>query len=87
MHAARETRMSDSASSLPAAIAAHRFGPGEASLDVVGSQPALWLAAKIGPADARPASDDDCAFRDIAAGSSSAHRNGWSEVLFFANEV
>ena len=44
--------MSDSASSLPAAIAAHRFGLGEASLDVVGLDPAQWLAAQIGPADA-----------------------------------
>ena len=43
--------MSDSASSLPAAIAAHRFGLGEASLDVVGNDPAQWLAAQIGPAD------------------------------------
>ena len=44
--------MSNSASSLPAAIAAHRFGIGEASLDVVGSDPAQWLTAQIGPADA-----------------------------------
>jgi len=46
--------MSDSASdaSLTAVIAAHRFGLGEASLDVVGADPAGWLLAQIGPADA-----------------------------------
>ena len=38
--------------SLPAAIAAHRFGLGEASLDVVAGDPREWLAAQIGPADA-----------------------------------
>ena len=37
---------------LKAAIAAHRFGLGEASLDVVGADPARWLTAQIGPADA-----------------------------------
>ena len=42
--------MSNSAS-MPAAIAAHRFGLGEASLDVVGSDPLQWLAVQIGPAD------------------------------------
>ena len=36
---------------LQAAIAAHRFGLGEASLDVVGSDAVQWLAAQIGPAD------------------------------------
>jgi uncharacterized protein (DUF1800 family) len=40
-----------SSASLQAAIAAHRFGLGEASLDAVGSEPAQWLAAQIGPAD------------------------------------
>ena len=43
--------MSNSAS-MPAAIAAHRFGLGEASLDAVGADPQQWLAAQIGPADA-----------------------------------
>ena len=38
--------------SLQAAIAAHRFGLGEASLDTVPGDPAEWLAAQIGPADA-----------------------------------
>ena len=38
--------------SLQAAIAAHRFGLGEASLDTVTGDPAEWLAAQIGPADA-----------------------------------
>ena len=40
------------ASSLVAAIAAHRFGLGEPSLDVVGAEPRAWLEAQIGPADA-----------------------------------
>lgn len=40
------------ASPLAAAIAAHRFGLGEASLDVVGPDPSRWLLAQIGPADA-----------------------------------
>jgi uncharacterized protein (DUF1800 family) len=39
-------------SSLQAAIAAHRFGLGEPSLDVVGGDARAWLAAQIGPADA-----------------------------------
>lgn len=34
-----------------AAIAAHRFGLGEASLSVVGSDAPAWLLAQIGPAD------------------------------------
>ena len=37
---------------LSAAIAAHRFGLGEASLDTVGTDAPQWLAAQIGPADA-----------------------------------
>ena len=37
--------------SLQAAIAAHRFGLGEPSLDIVGADPVQWLAAQIGPAD------------------------------------
>jgi uncharacterized protein (DUF1800 family) len=37
--------------SLQAALAAHRFGLGEASLDVVGADPLRWLTAQIGPAD------------------------------------
>jgi uncharacterized protein (DUF1800 family) len=37
--------------SLPAAIAAHRFGLGEASLETVQGDPHQWLAAQIGPAD------------------------------------
>jgi uncharacterized protein (DUF1800 family) len=36
---------------LQAAIAAHRFGLGEASLDAVAGDPANWLAAQIGPAE------------------------------------
>lgn len=35
-----------------AAIAAHRFGLSEPSLDVVGADPQGWLLAQIGPADA-----------------------------------
>jgi uncharacterized protein (DUF1800 family) len=38
--------------SLQSAIAAHRFGLGEADLGVVGADPRAWLAAQIGPADA-----------------------------------
>ena len=34
------------------AIAAHRFGLGEPSLDVVGGDPQAWLSSQIGPADA-----------------------------------
>jgi uncharacterized protein (DUF1800 family) len=34
-----------------AAIAAHRFGLGEASLAVVGADPLAWLTSQIGPAD------------------------------------
>src|ERR1700749_1215616 len=37
---------------LQSAIAAHRFGLGEASLEVVTGNPADWLTAQIGPADA-----------------------------------
>ena len=37
---------------LSAAIAAHRFGLGEATLDAVAGDPREWLAAQIGPADA-----------------------------------
>jgi uncharacterized protein (DUF1800 family) len=37
--------------SLQAAIAAHRFGLGEASLATVGNDPARWLESQIGPAD------------------------------------
>ncbi|MEP7100643.1 MAG: DUF1800 domain-containing protein [Burkholderiales bacterium] len=46
--------MSDSGSdtSLKAAIAAHRFGLGEASLDGIAADPMRWLSAQIGPADA-----------------------------------
>jgi uncharacterized protein (DUF1800 family) len=40
------------APSLQAAIAAHRFGLGEADLGVVGNDPRGWLTAQIGPADA-----------------------------------
>ena len=39
-------------SSLQAAIAAHRFGLGEANLAIVGGDAPGWLAAQIGPADA-----------------------------------
>lgn len=34
------------------AIAAHRFGLGEPSLDAVGTDPQAWLNSQIGPADA-----------------------------------
>jgi len=37
---------------IQAAIAAHRFGLGEASLDVVQADPQAWLLGQIGPADA-----------------------------------
>lgn len=37
---------------LDAAIAAHRFGLGEADLGVVGGDPRGWLRTQIGPADA-----------------------------------
>jgi uncharacterized protein (DUF1800 family) len=40
------------APSLQSAIAAHRFGLGEADLGVVGSDPRGWLTTQIGPADA-----------------------------------
>ncbi len=40
------------ASSMQSAIAAHRFGLGEASLAIIGSDPRGWLAAQIGPGDA-----------------------------------
>ena len=43
---------SGSDTSLKAAIAAHRFGLGEASLDDIGADPVRWLSAQIGPADA-----------------------------------
>lgn len=33
------------------AIAAHRFGLGEPSLEAIGADPRAWLAAQIGPAD------------------------------------
>ena len=36
---------------MQAAIAAHRFGLGEADLGVVGADPRGWLTAQIGPAD------------------------------------
>jgi uncharacterized protein (DUF1800 family) len=35
------------------AIAAHRFGLGEADLSVVGPDPAAWLKRQVGPADAQ----------------------------------
>jgi len=38
-----------------AAIAAHRFGLGEASLEAVRGDPRGWLASQIGPADAQVA--------------------------------
>lgn len=37
---------------LYAAIAAHRFGLGEPTLDTIGSDPAAWLRSQIGPGDA-----------------------------------
>ena len=44
--------MSNTPASVQAAIAAHRFGLGEASLDVVQPDPQAWLLGQIGPADA-----------------------------------
>jgi uncharacterized protein (DUF1800 family) len=41
-----------SSPSLQAAIAAHRFGLGEAGLDTVAPDPQAWLLGQIGPADA-----------------------------------
>lgn len=38
---------------LQSAIAAHRFGLGEADLAVVGDDPVAWLKRQIGPADAQ----------------------------------
>ena len=43
--------MSSSSPALNAAIAAHRFGLGEASLDVVQPDAQAWLLGQIGPAD------------------------------------
>ena len=40
-------------SATQAALAAHRFGLGEARLDGVGADPRAWLADQIGPADAQ----------------------------------
>ena len=40
-----------SRSELQAALAAHRFGLGEASLATVGSDPVTWLTAQIGAAE------------------------------------
>jgi len=40
------------AEAVTAAVAAHRFGLGEASLDAVGADASGWLLAQIGPADA-----------------------------------
>ena len=56
--------------SLQAAIAAHRFGLGEADLRVVGNDARGWLMAQIGPADpARGSSlfDTPQALRHVAA--------------------
>jgi uncharacterized protein (DUF1800 family) len=39
------------------AIAAHRFGLGEPSLETVGSDPQGWLTSQIGPADAPQGTD------------------------------
>ena len=36
---------------LAAAMAAHRFGLGEASLAIVGAEPKTWLLGQIAPAD------------------------------------
>ncbi len=45
--------------SAPAAafVAAHRFGLGEPSLEAVGADPAGWLHAQVGPADAQRGTD------------------------------
>ena len=39
------------------AIAAHRFGLGEAQLQTVGNSPQYWLLDQIGPADPAPGLD------------------------------
>lgn len=44
-------RTTSTSSDMAAAIAAHRFGLGEASLDALGDDPRGWLEAQIGPAD------------------------------------
>jgi len=43
--------MASTSPALNAAIAAHRFGLGEASLDVVQPDAAAWLLGQVGPAD------------------------------------
>jgi uncharacterized protein (DUF1800 family) len=53
--------------SLQAAIAAHRFGLGEPSLDVVGADPADWLRRQIGPADAPAGGPFPTAVQALAA--------------------
>jgi uncharacterized protein (DUF1800 family) len=45
------TQSMSSTNRIEAAVAAHRFGLGEASLDVIAGDPQAWLAAQIGPAD------------------------------------
>jgi len=53
-----------------AAIAAHRFGLAEPSLDVVGADPQAWLSNQIGPADAPKGSgllDTAAALDNVAA--------------------
>ena len=45
------------ASAITSAVAAHRFGLGEPSLDVVGADPQAWLSSQIGPADAPQGSE------------------------------
>jgi uncharacterized protein (DUF1800 family) len=55
---------------LAGAIAAHRFGLGEPSLDAVGTDPQAWLNAQIGPADAPLGSgllDTAAALENVAA--------------------
>jgi uncharacterized protein (DUF1800 family) len=55
-------------STLQAAVAAHRFGLGEASLDeAIRGDPKAWLAAQIGPADAQRSPSGE-ALPDAAAG-------------------
>lgn len=48
--------MANPPAAVTAAIAAHRFGLGEADLGVVGTDAAGWLRAQIGPADPQPGS-------------------------------
>jgi uncharacterized protein (DUF1800 family) len=62
---------------LQAAIAAHRFGLGEADLDVVGRDAEGWLAAQIGPADPAAAAAARHAGARCASSPRSARSGSW----------